>query len=37
MQIDFSAAFNHVSHSGLLSKLRDVGIGGDVFDVIGGF
>ena len=37
MQIDFSAAFDRVSHSGLLYKLRDVEVGGAVFDVIGGF
>ena len=34
---DFSAAFDPVSHSGILHKLRDVGVGGAVFDVIAGF
>ena len=37
MQIDLRAAFDRVSHSGLLYKLRDVGFGGAVFDVITGF
>ena len=37
VQIDFSAAFDRVSHSGFLYKLRDVGVGGAVFDVIAGF
>ena len=37
VQIDFSAAFDRVSHSDLLHKLRDVGVGGSVFDVIAGF
>ena len=37
MQIDFSAAFDRVSHSGLLYKLRDVGVGGAVFDINAGF
>ena len=36
VQIDFSAAFDLISHSGLLYKLRDVGVGGAVFDVIAG-
>ena len=34
MQIYFSAAFDRKSHSGLLYKLRDVRVGGAVFDVI---
>ena len=34
MQIDFIAAFDRVSHSGLLYKCRDVGDGGAVFRVI---
>ena len=37
MQIDFSAAFYRISHSGLLYKLRDVKVGGAVFKVIAGF
>ena len=37
MQIDFSAAFDRVSHSGLLYKLRDVRDGAAVFDVIACF
>ena len=37
VQINFSAAFDRVSHSGLFYKLRDVGVGGGVFDVITGF
>ena len=37
VQIDFSAAFDRVSHSGLLYKLWDVGVGGAVFEVIAGF
>ena len=28
VQIDFSASFDRVSRSGLLYKLRDVGVGG---------
>ena len=36
-QIDFSAVFDSVSHFGLLYNLRDLGIGGAVFDVIAGF
>ena len=37
VQIDFSAAFDRASHSGLLYKFRDVGVGGAAFDVIAGF
>ena len=37
MQINFSAAFDNLSHYGLLCKLRDVGVGGAVFDVTAGF
>ena len=33
----FSAAFDRVSHSGILYKLRDVGVGDAVFDVFAGF
>ena len=36
-EIDFSATFDCVSHSGLLYILRDVCVGGAVFDVISGF
>ena len=31
VKIDFSAAFDLVSHSGLLYKLRDVVVGGVAF------
>ena len=34
VQIGISAVFDRVSHSGLLYKLRDMGVGGAVFDVI---
>ena len=37
VQIYFSAAFDRVSHSGLLFKLRDVGVDGAVINVIAGF
>ena len=37
LQIDFSAAFDHVSHSGLLNQLRAVGVGGAIFDAIACF
>ena len=37
VQIDFSAAFDFLNHSGLLYKLHDVGVGGAVFDVIASF
>ena len=37
VQIDFSAAFDSVSHSYLLYKLRDVGVDGAIFDVPAGF
>ena len=37
MQNDFSAAFDSVTHSDLLHKLPDVGVGGAVFGVIAGF
>ena len=37
VQIDFSAAIDRVSHYGLLYKLRDVSVGGAVFDIIAGF
>ena len=34
VQVDFSAAFNHVNHAGLLHKLRSVGVGGSVHNII---
>ena len=37
VQINISSAFDRVSHFGLLYKLRDVGVGGAIFDVIGCF
>ena len=37
VQLDFSAAFNRVSHCGLLFKLRDAGIGGLILAVVGDF
>ena len=37
MQIGISAAFGSVNHCNLLYKLRDVGVGGAVFDVIADF
>ena len=37
MQLDFSAAFDRGSHSGLLYKLRDVEVGNAGFDVIARF
>ena len=33
-QIDFSAAFDRVSHQGILYKLSSVGIGGSVLSVL---
>ena len=33
VQLDFSAAFDRVSHSGLLSKLKFIGIGGSVLAI----
>ena len=36
VQIDFNAAVDHVSHSGLLSNLPDLVIGGSVLNVIVG-
>ena len=36
VQIDFGAAFDRLSHSGLLNKLPDVAVGAAVFDVIAG-
>ena len=34
VQLDFSAAFDRVSHDGLLYKLRDRGVGGNVISII---
>ena len=34
VQIDVSAAFDRLNNSGLLYKLRDVVVGGALFDVI---
>ena len=34
MQIDFSAAFDRVSHQGILYKHSSVGIGGSVLSVL---
>ena len=33
VQPDFSAAFDRVSHSGLLFKLKSIGVGGDVLSI----
>ena len=33
VQLDFSAAFDRVSHSGLLFKLKCIGVGGSVLSV----
>ena len=37
MQIDFSAAFDLLSHSGLLFKLLNVFVAGDFFTIIAVF
>ena len=36
VQIEFCAAFDTISHSDVLYKLRDVGVGAAIFDVIAG-
>ena len=33
IQLDFSAAFDRASHSGLLSKLESIGVGGNVLSI----
>ena len=33
VQLDFSGAFNRVSHSGLLFKLKSIGVGGIVLSI----
>ena len=33
VQLDFSAAFCSVSHSGLLFKLKSIGVGGSVLSI----
>jgi len=37
VSIDFSAAFDRVSHAGLIYKLQTAGVGGSVLSVIGNF
>ena len=37
IQLDFSAAFDRVSHAGLLHKLKAVGVGGSLLSVLGQF
>ena len=37
MQLDFSAALDRVSHSGMLFKLRDAGISDPILAVLGDF
>ena len=33
VQLDFSAAFDRVSHSGFLFELKSIGVGGDVLSI----
>ena len=33
LQLDFSAAFDRVSHSGFLFKLKSIGVGGSVLSI----
>ena len=33
VQLDFNAAFERVSHSGLLFKLKSIGVGGSVLSI----
>ena len=37
VQLDISAAIHRVSHSGLLFKLKSVGVGGSVLSICGEF
>ena len=37
VQLDFRAAFDRVSHSGLLFKLKSIGLGGSVLSICGEF
>ena len=37
VQHDFSAAFDRVSHRGILLKLKPIGVGGSVFSICKGF